>query len=116
MTSTTVTASNQAFDGRSGPGPVGERHSIFPSVRSIPSLGRALANWVDLSLLLSRVPKTREDAEISYARDLGAPLSCVDANIVEVLYDTKAARDGSWAAFEIRESQLCSLDLSTTSR
>jgi RecA/RadA recombinase len=75
-----------------------ERVSIFSSVAGKPGLGHTYAHLVDVSLFLSEVPKTRDDAEAAYARTAPHYLS---SKVLEVLDDRLACRDGSWAAFDV---------------
>ena len=75
--------------------------SIFASIVGKPALGSAFAHLVDTSILLSTLPKTREDAESAYGNDRG-DTKFARAGVLEVLKDRNGTRAEKWAAFDIK--------------
>ncbi|KAF7954681.1 hypothetical protein EAE96_005800 [Botrytis aclada] len=51
------------------PPPPPNIHSIFPSTTQKPSLGRIFDDFLNLHILISKLPTKREDAETPYCRD-----------------------------------------------
>ena len=74
--------------------------SIFASVIGKPALSKTFTYLIDTSVLLSSLPKTRDDAESAYGGDSGTK-SFTTAGILEVLKDRESTRAGRWAAFDI---------------
>ena len=74
--------------------------SIFSSTMGKPALGKTFTYLIDSSIFLSTVPKTSDDAAISFG-DGGEASLYQRALIVEVLKDRCGTREGRWAAFEI---------------
>ena len=82
--------------------------SIFASNRVYPALGRTFTYFLDLHLLLSKLPRRRSDARIYYSNqnaDHAKGQRDVEmVNVVEVLSDRWEGRVGQWGAFEFLES------------
>ena len=74
--------------------------SIFATTVGKPALGKSYAYLIDLSIFVSSVPKTREDAEAAYAGNEQMKSRCQYVGIFEVLKDRTGDREGNWAAFE----------------
>lgn len=74
--------------------------SIFASIMGKPALGKTFAYLVDISILLSSLPKTREDAEAAYGGD-NESKDFASAGIFEVLKDRRGVQAGRWTAFDI---------------
>lgn len=76
--------------------------SVLQSVSGKPALGQTLAALVDVSIMLSKIPKSRKDAELIYggaAVDQAAKAAYVE--VLEVLKDRYGPRQDRMAAFEI---------------
>lgn len=73
--------------------------SIFASATGKPALGKTYAHMIDTSIIMSRVPKRKEDADAA----LGEKGGWEGVNVVEVLYDRSGQTEGEWAAFEVRD-------------
>ena len=74
--------------------------SIFSSVTGKPALGKSFTYLIDTSIMLSTMPKTKEDADFVYADNSeGRQAHC--CGIIEVLHDRNATRAECWAAFEV---------------
>ena len=74
--------------------------SIFSSTMGKPALGKTFTFLIDTSVFLSTVPKTSDDAFITFGGGEKAS-SYQKALIFEVLKDRCGNREGRWAAFEI---------------
>ena len=81
-----------------------EQPSIFASNSIRPALGKTLAFWVDLHILLSVLPLKKRDAHMMYGSypDHIQQRANV-AHVAEVLTDRYDGRVGRWAAFHIVE-------------
>ena len=78
-----------------------DQASIFSSTPGKPALGKTYSYLIDTSMLLSTVPKTKDDAEIQFGGAEKDPSYWESIRIMEVLEDKKGTREGRWAAFEI---------------
>ncbi|ESZ91607.1 hypothetical protein SBOR_8006 [Sclerotinia borealis F-4128] len=68
--STISTKTNYTKPGtRQSPPPPPALQSIFTSTAQKPSLGRIFDEFLDLHIMISRVPKSRVDAEVLYGQD-----------------------------------------------
>ena len=79
-----------------------ESVSLFASELGKPALGQSFTYLVDLSVWMSTMPETQDagqNARARYSSRIGAGDY---AGIFEVLKDRKGDREGSWAAFGIR--------------
>ena len=65
-----------------------------------PAFGKIFTNLVGTSIILSSIPKTREDAENAYGGHSGNN-GFATAGILEVLKDRDGTRAGRWAAFDL---------------
>ena len=78
--------------------------SIFASNLAYPALGRTFTYFLDLHLLLSKLPRQRGDARIYYSNqnaDHAKGQRDVEmVNVIEVLSDRWEGRVGQWGAFE----------------
>ncbi|KAF2249099.1 hypothetical protein BU26DRAFT_312056 [Trematosphaeria pertusa] len=81
--------------------------SIFSSNKVVPALGNVLSPYLDLHLLVSRMPRRKADARAVYA-DGGAGIEGVrglrhqsvkTVDVVEVVGDRWSGRVGAWGAF-----------------
>jgi len=81
-----------------------EQPSIFASNSIRPALGKTLAVWVDLHVLLSVLPLKKRDAHVMYGSypDHIQQRANV-AHVAEVLTDRYDGRVGRWGAFHIAE-------------
>ena len=76
--------------------------SIFASTTIRPVLGKTFASFVDLHLLLSVLPETKQDARILYGEQLNHIVQKVTfAYVLEVMTDRWNSRVGKWAAFHV---------------
>ena len=76
--------------------------SIFASTAILPALGKTFASFVDLHLLLSVLPKTKQDARILYGEQSSYIVQKVTfAYVLEVVMDRWNGRVGKWAAFHV---------------
>lgn len=73
--------------------------SIFESTAGKPALGKSFSYLIDTSVFLSKIPKTREDAEIAF--DDGNARQWNSVGVFEVLKDKRGTREGQWALFRI---------------
>ncbi|KAI9644369.1 hypothetical protein NHQ30_007726 [Ciborinia camelliae] len=72
----------------SRPPPPPAIQSIFTSTAQKPSLGRIFDEFLDLHIMISKIPKSREDAEVLYGQDDGFQIDQVNYCLVfEVLRD-----------------------------
>lgn len=78
--------------------------SIFASNLAYPALGKTFTYFLDLHLLLSKLPRRRGDARIYYSNqnaDHAKGQRDVEmVNVIEVLSDRWEGRVGQWGAFE----------------
>ena len=74
--------------------------SMFTSILGKPALGKVFTYLVDTSVLLSAMPKTRDDAATGYG-DTAEDRTWQKALVLEVLKDRFGAREGRWIVFEI---------------
>lgn len=74
--------------------------SIFASTSGKPALGKTYTHFIDTSILLSSIPKTKADAEIAYRGDDDRS-GWESVGIVEMIKDRNSAREGRWATFEV---------------
>ena len=74
--------------------------SIFSSTMGKPALGKTFTFLIDISIFLSAVPKTSDDAMIAFGDGKEAS-SYQKALVLEILKDRCGNREGRWAAFEI---------------
>ena len=82
---------------------VQEQVSIFTSVYGKPALGKTFAHLIDTSLLISKVPASKKDAERAMNQVDGPKRSWKSLLVMEVLYDRYGDREGRWGAFDVRE-------------
>lgn len=73
--------------------------SVFESTAGKPALGKSFSYLIDTSVFLSKIPKTREDAEIAF--DDGNVRQWNSVGVFEVLKDKRGTREGQWALFHI---------------
>lgn len=78
-----------------------ENVSVFASTMGKPALGRTYANLIDTSIFISKVPKTKDDAEMAYGGGERDPARWKNACVLEVVRDRYGEREGRWVAFEI---------------
>ncbi|KAK4988420.1 hypothetical protein LTR50_003934 [Elasticomyces elasticus] len=84
---------------QSAPGRHFDTPSVFASTALRPALGKTFPYFVDVSLLVSRLPRTARDAGMAYGDGDGKGASWV--NVVEVLSDRYEGRVGRWACFVV---------------
>lgn len=72
--------------------------SVFASTLSRPSLGRILTELTDCHILLSKIPKTKKDAEILIGGKVGHGETIT---IIEVLSHRGDLGQGRWAALDM---------------
>ena len=77
LNSTTVTNAAKSLDEHL-------MRSVFADSKAIPSFGAVYDGMVDISLLVSKVPRTQQDAEALYG---GYGECCSYTNVVECLRD-----------------------------
>jgi hypothetical protein len=99
-----------------GSTPTSDRRSIFQSVNVVPALGYTYAQILDVSILLSRLPRMHHDAEALYAHSPESSFPWESTVVFEILFDRWGSRDGQWAAFAIQNTKLRSLQGSTSAR
>ena len=91
-------------DGPRTPYSIPEQVSIFTSVYGKPALGKTFAHLIDTSLLISKIPASKADAERATNeksdRQKGSWRSLL---VMEVLYDRHGGREGRWGAFDIKD-------------
>ena len=75
--------------------------SIFAITGGKPALGKLYNYLIDLSIFVSSIPKTREDAEAAYTGNDRVRSLCQYVGIFEVLKDRIGDKEGNWAAFEM---------------
>ncbi|KAF1958330.1 hypothetical protein CC80DRAFT_515116 [Byssothecium circinans] len=80
--------------------------SIFASSKLVPALGNVLAPYLDLHLLVERMPRRKADARVLYAEGGTAGKRSVRGGkgpemvgVVEVLSDRWSGRVGAWGVF-----------------
>jgi hypothetical protein len=96
--------------------PTSDRRSIFQSVNVVPGLGYTYAQILDLSILLSRLPRMHYDAEALCAHNSELSFPWESTVVFEILFDRWGSRDGQWAAFATQNTKLRSLQGSTSAR
>lgn len=74
--------------------------SVFASTPGKPALGKQFAYLVDTSIFLSKLPRSKEDADRAYGDIHGASLFD-EVGVIEVLKDRYGGREGRWSAFAI---------------
>lgn len=74
--------------------------SLFASVYGKPALGKTYSYFIDKSIFLSSVPKTRADAGNAYGQD-GDKSGWESFGVIEVIKDRNGACEGRWATFKI---------------
>ncbi|KAI9812153.1 MAG: hypothetical protein M1827_004819 [Pycnora praestabilis] len=92
--------------------------SIFSSTLGKPALGKSFAYCVDMQVFLSKIPRTREDAEEIYGGEGGGGGTTGGAemaSVMEVIADRSGEREGRWAAFMIDGAELKSAYSTETS-
>ena len=82
-----------------------ENHvSMFSSTYGRPALGKSFMYCVDTHLFLSRMPRSREDAEMAFVGTTKVPndgsRSWKEVGVCEVLTDRLAGRERRWGCFE----------------
>ncbi|MCJ1307064.1 hypothetical protein MMC25_000710 [Agyrium rufum] len=77
--------------------------SIFASVAGRPALGKTFDRMVDLSIMLSRLPATKKDADTAYGPEANANSFWKSVGVMEVLHDRHSKRHERWAAFDMHE-------------
>jgi hypothetical protein len=81
--------------------------SIFISNSVKPALGRSFSHYIDIHILLSRLPRRRLDARLVYAgTGVGPPRNDIPpqaemVNVAEVIIDRWDGRIGRWCGFTI---------------
>ena len=79
--------------------------SIFASTTFRPALGKTFASFIDLHLLLSVLPRTKQDARILYGAQSNHAFQKVKfAHVLEVMTDRWDSRMGRWAAFYVDDN------------
>lgn len=77
--------------------------SIFASNTLVPSLANVLARYVDVSLLVSQLPRRKMDAHVFYRDGNAAGVKKLRGvelvSVVEVVSDRWGGRVGAWGAF-----------------
>ena len=81
--------------------PIDDNASIFSSVPGKPALGKTYAHLIDTSIFLSKIPKTKTDAEVASGSSGGDVDRWESIGIFEVLRDRHGVREGLWVTFEI---------------
>ena len=74
--------------------------SIFASAVGKPALGKSFTYLIDMSVLLSTLPKTVDDADAAYG-DQSDDRQAQYCGIFEVLQDKHGTRAERWAAFKV---------------
>ncbi|KAF2114441.1 hypothetical protein BDV96DRAFT_494463 [Lophiotrema nucula] len=83
--------------------------SVFSDVKAIPALGNVLGVYVDVGLMVSRVPRRKVDARVLYSE--GHNKKGVQwVEVVEVVSDRWGGRTGGWGTFLI-DQEKCIKDL-----
>jgi hypothetical protein len=81
--------------------------SIFASTTIRPALGKTFASFVDLHLLLSVLPKTKQDARILHGEHSNhIAQKVMFAYVLEVMTDRWNGRVGKWAAFHVGDDMV----------
>lgn len=77
--------------------------SIFSSNKFIPALGNLLPPYLDMHLMVSKVPKGKQDAKAlaQYEGTVKTVRGVQMENVVEVLADRWEGRGGNWGAFGV---------------
>ena len=76
--------------------------SIFSSTVGKPALGKSFTYLIDMSVLLSTLPKTLEDADAAYG-DQSENRQAQYCGIFEVLQNKHGTRAERWAAFKVTD-------------
>ena len=74
--------------------------SLFTSVNGKPALGKTFSCFIDKSIFLSSVPKTKADAGNAYGQD-GDKNGWESVGVMEVIKDRNGACEGRWATFKV---------------
>lgn len=77
-----------------------DQPSIFASTTVHPSLRKTFAGLVDVHLLISMLPKRKQDARVLIGGEKGKADTVF---VAEVLSDRYGASQQRWAAFEVGE-------------
>ena len=85
------------------PLPADSNASIFSSTSGKPALGKTYAHLIDTSIFLSRIPRTKEDAQLAFGGggSGGEGKKWDSVGIFEVLQDRYGTREGRWTTFEM---------------
>lgn len=73
--------------------------SAFESTAGKPALGKTFSYLIDTSVYLSKIPKTKEDAEIAFGDSNARKWNSV--GVFEVLKDKYGTCEGQWTLFRI---------------
>jgi hypothetical protein len=81
--------------------------SIFSSNKIIPALGNLLPPYLDLHLLVSKLPRGKQDARVlaQYEGTVKRVRGVQMVNVVEVLSDRWEGRSGDWGAFRVDDEK-----------
>lgn len=77
--------------------------SIFTGCTAVPSLMGVLGRWVDVDVLVTRVPRRKMDARVYYSEEGGAgkmKRGLEMVGVVEVVKDRWEGRVGRWGVFD----------------
>lgn len=91
---------SSSIDSRYSHGSVDDA-SIFGCSSGRPALGKAYAQLLDLSILISHIPKAKKDAHLMHSISRSSLGRYGVVSILEILKDRNAAREGQWGPFEI---------------
>ncbi|KAI9679839.1 MAG: hypothetical protein M1817_004853 [Caeruleum heppii] len=84
-----------------------EHVSVFASTHGKPALGRSFLYCADTHVFLSKVPKTRVDAELAYGGGVSAGYGGYnEVGVCEVIADRKGGREGRWGCFAVDGSRI----------
>ena len=75
--------------------------SVFEPTVGKPALGKTFSYLIDRSIFLSKIPKTREDAEVAFDDDNARQWNSV--GVFEVLKDKHGTCEGQWALFRMAD-------------
>lgn len=77
-----------------------EHISIFSSTTGRPALGKHFTYFIDTSIYLSMLPRSKKDADIAYG-DVRETRRFDEVRVIEVLKDRYGNREGRWTPFNI---------------
>ncbi|KAF2125725.1 hypothetical protein P153DRAFT_399867 [Dothidotthia symphoricarpi CBS 119687] len=73
--------------------------SIFSSNNAVLALGNVLGPYVDLGVLVTRVPRRKGDAGVFYREGGARGRKCEMVDVMEIVSDRWEARVGAWGTF-----------------